>query len=91
MVIHFGLKRLEEIIHDYVSSADNGWRIYYMQRIQIRMVLVAMDIWMIKTNADGDTLWTKTFGGSGNEVSILVQQMKVGGYIVVGYDNFVRI
>ena len=43
------------------------------------------DIWLIKTDASGDTAWTRTFGGSGDEVGNAVRQTQDGGFIVVGY------
>lgn len=43
------------------------------------------DILVIKTNALGDTVWTKTFGGAmDNEYGFCVQQTIDGGYIVSG-------
>ena len=43
------------------------------------------DILVIKTNAIGDTTWTKTFGGAmDNEYGFCVQQTTDGGYIVSG-------
>jgi hypothetical protein len=42
------------------------------------------DIWLIKTDAYGDTLWTKIFGGSNFDVANSVQQTADGGYIITG-------
>src|SRR5437867_391901 len=44
-----------------------------------------VDVYLIKTNALGDTLWTRTYGGSGNDYGNSVQQTSDGGYIVGGY------
>ena len=43
------------------------------------------DIWLIKTNVFGDTLWTKTFGGSSYDVGNFVEQTADSGYIICGY------
>ena len=42
------------------------------------------DIYLIKTNANGDTLWTKTFGGAGEDIGYSVQQTSDGGYLIGG-------
>jgi len=40
--------------------------------------------YLIKTDASGDTLWTRIYGGAGNDVASSVQQTMDGGYIVAG-------
>ena len=42
------------------------------------------DLWLIKTDADGDTAWTRTYGGSGDDGGYSVQQCSDTGYIVAG-------
>jgi hypothetical protein len=45
------------------------------------------DVWLLKTDSLGDTLWTKTYGGSLNDYGRSVHQTLDGGYICAGYSN----
>ncbi len=42
------------------------------------------DVYLIKTDSSGDILWTKTYGGPGNDEARSVQQTADSGYVVVG-------
>jgi hypothetical protein len=46
------------------------------------------DVYLIKTNASGDTLWTRTYGGTDEDVGYSVQQTSEGGYIIAGYSGY---
>src|SRR5204863_1344312 len=45
------------------------------------------DYYLVKTDSSGDTLWTRTFGGTGYEYVQSVQQTTDGGYIVGGFSS----
>lgn len=46
------------------------------------------DVYLIKTDSHGDTLWTRTYGGSHDDWANAVRQTRDGGYIVVGRYRF---
>jgi hypothetical protein len=41
-----------------------------------------VDIWLIRLNAEGDTLWTKCYGGTGHEYIGSIAQCADGGFFV---------
>lgn len=43
-----------------------------------------IDVWVVKLNSDGDTLWTKVFGGSQEDLGYGIAADNKGGCIVVG-------
>jgi hypothetical protein len=47
-----------------------------------------MDAWLVRIDADGDTIWTKTFGGGGYDSGRSVIQTPDGGYFVLCNINY---
>ena len=45
------------------------------------------DAWLIRTDADGNLVWDKTYGGAKADMAASVQLTDDGGYIVAGYTG----
>ena len=47
------------------------------------------DVYLIKTDSLGDTLWTRTYGGTRQDMGWSIQQTSDGGYVIAGHaDSF---
>jgi hypothetical protein len=47
----------------------------------------AADVYLVKTDVFGDTLWTQTYGGPGTDYGYDIAQTIDSGYIIVGYTE----
>jgi len=43
------------------------------------------DVWLVRIDATGDTVWTRTYGGYDDDVGFDVQQASNGGLVVAGH------
>jgi hypothetical protein len=72
--------------HDYARSVqqtpDGG---YIVAGYTASFGAGGSDFYLVKINSQGDTLWTRTYGGSNGEEARSVQQTADGGYIVAGF------
>ena len=46
-----------------------------------------MNAWLVKTDANGNKIWSKAFGGNNFDMGYSVKQTADGGYIITGYTN----
>ncbi len=63
------------------QTSDGG---YIIAGCTYPSVEVRYDVYLIKTNPLGDTLWTRTYGGANLDYGESVQQSTDGGYIIAG-------
>lgn len=47
----------------------------------------SFNVYLLKINLSGDTIWTKTFGGNDSDMAISIQQTTDDGYIIAGWTN----
>jgi hypothetical protein len=66
------------------QTADGGYVI--VGRVE-RAGRSDCDVWLIKTFANGDTMFTRTFGGASDDVGYSVQQTTDSGFIIAGYTQ----
>ena len=66
------------------QTADGG---YVVAGYAQSFGAVYEDVYIVKTDADGNEVWSKTFGGGGSEVGFSVQDTWDGGYIVAGWTS----
>jgi len=45
------------------------------------------DFWLVRTDANGDSLWSRTFGGTSGDECHSVQQTSDGGYVLAGITS----
>jgi len=71
----------DEIGYSVQETQDGGFIITGKKVIYA----AGYDVYLIRTDANGDTLWTRTYGGSSNDVGRSIQQTQDGGFIIAGY------
>ena len=74
----------DEVCHCIQQTTDSG---YIIAGTTTAYDVRHEDVWLIKTNSSGDTIWTKTYGGNGAEEGSCVEQTSDGGYILTGYTT----
>ena len=73
----------ENDVCNSVQLTDDGG--YILAGYTISYGEGGQDFWMVKTNANGDSLWRRSFGGVEDDICKSVVQTTDGGYALAGY------
>ncbi|MFK7923021.1 MAG: hypothetical protein AB8H47_13745 [Bacteroidia bacterium] len=67
-----------------VADTDGGYLIVGTKTTQVKG---PCDVWLIKTNALGEEIWSRTYGGNSYDKGTDVQPTRDGGYLIVGHTS----
>ena len=77
----YGDNFAEELASSVIETSDSGFAFTGFSNTQTTF---SRDVWLVRTDAAGDTLWTRTFGGTGSDLGAAVLQTADNGFIVTG-------
>ena len=71
--------------HSVDQTADSGFIIagYFQDENTVNQ-----DVYLIKTDSNGDSLWARTYGGGDEESGWSVEETSDSGFIVTGYTDY---
>ncbi|MFD2100290.1 hypothetical protein [Flagellimonas iocasae] len=79
----------EDAGHDIIQTADGGYAILGFSNSTdgdlAHKTLAVSDYWLLKLDSEGNKEWSKTYGGSKEDLGQAVIQTSDGGYAIVGY------
>lgn len=73
-----------DVIKSIKQTPDNG---YIMTGYTDSYGAGGYDVYLVKSDSFGDTVWTKTFGAENNDGGMSVCLTNDGGYVVAGYTT----
>lgn len=68
----------------YVQIATGGGYVILGDADSLSNGLGDTDIWLIRTDSNGDTLWTQTYGGTKKDGGKTVENTSDGGFVIAG-------
>lgn len=71
----------DELVNSIDQTANNG---YILAGSTNSFCADSLDVFIVRTNSGGDTLWSKRYGGNDNEWANSIKQSNDGGYIIAG-------
>jgi hypothetical protein len=74
--------------HDYATSfiqTDDGG--YLMTGVTYSYGAGDKDVWLVKTDSSGDTIWTKTYGDTLIDNVFSIKSTYDGGYVIGGWSS----
>lgn len=74
----------DDQVEEILQTADSG---YIMVGYTKSYGSGNKDVWLIKTKEDGDTLWTATYGGSGEDRGLGLSSDSDNNYLIVGHTS----
>lgn len=76
-----------------IQTSDGGYMVAGFSRSDNGLVhdhygnLYTNDAWIIKLDTNGNIIWKKSKGGTGNDVANFIKEMPDGGYVFSGYSS----
>jgi len=78
-----------DVAQSVVQTSDGGYVLagYTVEYDDSNYIIVGGDFWLVKTDANGNALWNRTYGGNNNDRAQALVETDDGGYAITGYTS----